>query len=111
MNQINFLSFVDMNKLMKLSREYSPDEVKAEKLLKLFGFDINKNGVQYLLKAIISSPTKGYFNMETLCKEISKEENVDKDEVKRLIVARVKENFGIRKANTIDLIRLINIFL
>lgn len=111
MNQINFLSFVDMNKLMKLSREYSPDEVKAEKLLKLFGFDINKNGVQYLLKAIISSPKKGYFNMETLCKEISKEENVDKDEVKRLIVARVKENFGIRKANTIDLIRLINIFL
>lgn len=49
--------------------------------------------------------------LETLSDIVSKEENDDKDEIKRLIVARVKENFGFRKAPTIDFIRLINNFL
>ena len=38
-------------------------------------------------------------------------EIIDKEEIKRLIVARVKETFGFKKAPTIEFIRLINIFL
>lgn len=93
MVQIRLLSFVDINELLKISQEHSTDEVKAEKILKLFGFDFNKKGVLYVLKAIIASPKDAYFNLETLSESVSKEESIDKEEVKRLIVARVKENF------------------
>lgn len=111
MVQIRLLSFVDINELLKISQEHATDEVKAEKILKLFGFDFNKKGVLYVLKAIIASPKDAYFNLETLSESISKEESIDKEEVKRLIVARVKETFGFRKAPTVDFIRLVNSFL
>lgn len=109
--QIRLLSFVDINELLKISQEHATDEVKAEKILKLFGFDFNKKGVLYVLKAIIASPKDVYFNLETLSESVSKEESIDKEEVKRLIVARVKETFGFRKAPTVDFIRLVNSFL
>ena len=109
--QIQLLSFVDINKLFNISQGDSTDEVKAQKILELFGFDFTKNGVQYLLKAIIASPKNAYFNLETLSKSVSQNEKVDKDEVARLIVARVKETFGFKKAPTIDFIRLVNNFL
>lgn len=111
MVQIRLLSFVDINELLKISQEHATDEVKAEKILKLFGFDFNKKGVLYVLKAIIASPKDVYFNLETLSESVSKEESIDKEEVKRLIVARVKETFGFRKAPTVDFIRLVNSFL
>lgn len=109
--QIQLLSFVDINELMKISQSNSTDEVKAQKILDLFGFDSKKNGVQYLLKAIIVSPKNAYFNLETLSESVSQAEGIDKEEIKRLIVARVKETFGFRKAPTIDFIRLVNNFL
>lgn len=111
MVQIRLLSFVDLNELLKISQEHATDEVKAEKILKLFGFDFNKKGVSYVFEAIIASPKAAYFNLETLSESISKEESIDKEEVKRLIVARVKETFGFKKAPTIDFIRLVNSFL
>lgn len=111
MAQVQLLSFVDINELLKISRSYSTDEVKAQKILELFGFDFNKNGVQYLLKAIITSPKDAYFNLETLSESVSQKEGIDKEEIKRLIVARVKERFGFKKSPTIDFIRLINNFL
>lgn len=111
MVQIRLLSFVDINELLKISQEHATDEVKAEKILKLFGFDFNKKGVSYVFEAIIASPKAAYFNLETLSESISKEESIDKEEVKRLIVARVKETFGFKKAPTIDFIRLVNSFL
>lgn len=111
MVQIQLLSFVDITKLLKISQSNLTDEVKAQKILELFGFDMKKNGVLYLLKAIIVSPKSDYFNLETLSESVSKMEGVDKEEIKRLIVARVKETFGFRKAPTIDFIRLINNFL
>lgn len=111
MVQIRLLSFVDINELLKISQEHATDEVKAEKILKLFGFDFNKKGVLYVLKAIIASPKDAYFNLETLSESVSKEESIDKEEVKCLIVARVKETFGFRKAPTVDFIRLVNSFL
>ncbi len=111
MIQVQLLSFVDIKELLKISRSSFNDEVKAKAILDLFGFDFKKNGVEYLLKAIISSPENDYFNVETLSESVSRKEGVDKEEIKRLIVARVKERFGLRKAPTIDFIRLVNIFL
>lgn len=111
MIQVQLLSFVDINELIKISQSYHADEVKAQRILELFGFDFKKNGVQYLLKAIIASPKDTYFNLETLCEAVSKKEGIDKEEIKRLIVARVKETFGFKKAPTIDFIRLVNNFL
>lgn len=111
MVQVQLLSFVNINELIKISQSKSTDEIKAKKILELFNFDFTKKGVEYLLKAIIASPKTNYFNLETLSDIVSKEENDDKDEIKRLIVARVKENFSFRKAPTIDFIRLINNFL
>ena len=111
MVQVQLLSIVDINELLKISQSNSTDEVKTQRILELFGFDFNKNGVQYLFKAIIASPKDAYFNLETLSESISKNESIDKEEIKRLIVARVKETFGYRKAPTIDFIRLVNNFL
>lgn len=111
MVQVQLLSFVDINELLKISQSNSTDEIKAQKILELFGFDFKRNGVQYLLKAIISSPKDAYFNLETLSESVSHKEGVDKEEIKRLIVARVKETFGFKKAPTIDFIRLVNNFL
>ena len=111
MVQIKLLSFVDINELLKISQSDSTDEVKVQKILDLFGFDFNRNGVQYLFKAIIDSPKNAYFNLETLSESVSKKESIDKEEIKRLIVARVKETFGFRKAPTTDFIRLVNTFL
>lgn len=111
MVQVKLLSFVDINELLKISKSYSSDDVKAQRILELFGFDCKRNGVQYLLKAIIASPKDAYFNLETLSESVSRTEGIEKEEVKRLIVARVKEAFGFRKAPTIDFIRLVNNFL
>lgn len=109
--QIQLLSNVDIKRVLEISQSNSTDEIKTEEILKLFGFDLNRNGVQYLLKAIIISPKDSYFNIETLSKDVSEKEGINKEEIKRLIVARVKEKFGFKKAPTIDLIRLINSFL
>lgn len=106
--QIKLLSLVDINELLNISQSTDTDKIKTEKILKLFGFDLNKNGVQYLLEAIIISPKDAYFNLETLSEKVSKKEGIDKDEVKRLIVARVKETFDFKKSPTIDFIRLVN---
>lgn len=111
MVQVQLLSFVDINELLKISQSYSTDGIKAQKILELFGFDFKRNGVQYLLKSIVSSPKDAHFNLETLSEIVSQKECVDKEEIKRLIVARVKERFGFRKAPTIDFIRLVNTFL
>lgn len=111
MAQVRLLSLVDINELLKISQSYSTDDVKAQRILELFGFDFKKNGVQYLLKAIIASPKDTYFNLETVSESVSKTEGIDAEEVKRLIVARVKETFSFRKAPTIDFIRLVNNFL
>lgn len=112
MVQIQLLSLVDVNELFKIAQARDSDKIKAEKILELFGFDMQKNGVQYLFKAILISPKEAYFNLETLCDSVAKSEpNVEKDEIKRLIVARIKEQFKFRKSPTIDFIRLVNSFL
>lgn len=112
MVQMQLLALVDIEELFKISQTRVSDEVKTEKILQLFGFDMQKNGVQYLFKAILISPKIAYFNLETLCESISKDESdIEIDEIKRLIVARVKERFKFKKSPTIDFIRLVNSFL
>ena len=112
MVQIQLLSLVDVNELFKIAHTRDSDKIKAEKILGVFGFDMQRNGVQYLFKAILISPKEAYFNLETLCDSIAKSEsNVEKDEIKRLIIARIKEQFKFRNSPTIDFIRLVNSFL
>lgn len=112
MVQIQLLSLVDVNELFKIAQARDSDKIKAEKILELFGFDMQRNGVQYLFNAILISPKEAYFNLETLCDSVAKSEpNVEKDEIKRLIVARIKEQFKFRKSPAIDFIRLVNSFL
>jgi len=105
------LSFVDINELNQISQSKSSISSKTEEMLKLFGFNLERNGVQYLRQAIIYSVKYLYFNIETLSQEVSRKTGIHKEEVIRLIVARVKERFGFKKAPTIDFIRLINSFL
>ena len=112
MVQMQLLAMVNIEELFKISKTKISDEIKSEKILQLFGFDMQKNGVQYLFKAILISPKDAYFNLETLCESISKNDpTIEKEEIKRLIVARVKEQFKLRKSPTIDFIRLVNSFL
>ena len=112
MVQMQLLALVDIEELFKISQTRASDEVKTKKILQLFGFDMQKNGEQYLFKAILISPKIAYFNLETLCESISKNESdIEIDEIKRLIVARVKERFKFKKSPTTDFIRLVNSFL
>lgn len=112
MVQMQLLAMVNIEELFKISKTKDSDGIKSERILQLFGFDMQKNGVQYLLKAILISPKDAYFNLETLCESIYKNEpTIEKDEIKRIIVARVKEQFKLKKSPTIDFIRLVNSFL
>lgn len=109
--QIQLLSNIDIKQLISITKNFSPIENKVQKILELFGFNFSQNGVKFLSEAIINSTKMSYFNLETLSELVSNNNNVDKNEVKRLIVARVKENFGFKKAPTLEFIRLINTFL
>lgn len=112
LKQMQLLSLVDINELFKIVQARDSNRIKVQKILELFGFDMQKNGVQYLLKAILISTQKAYFNLETLCDSVAESEpKIEKDEVKRLIVARIKEQFKLRKSPAIDFIRLVNRFL
>ncbi len=112
LKQMQLLSLVDINELFKIVQARDSNRIKVQKILELFGFDMQKNGVQYLFEAILISTQKAYFNLETLCDSVAKSEpKIEKDEVKRLIVARIKEQFKLRKSPAIDFIRLVNRFL
>ena len=111
MVQIQLLSRVDIKKLIEISENSFEDEIKVEKILELFGFNFTQKGVKLLAKAILASPKDDYFNLETLAEIVSQDEVISREEIKRLIVARVKETLGFSKAPTIDFIRLINAFL
>ncbi|MBR3152136.1 MAG: type II toxin-antitoxin system PemK/MazF family toxin [Clostridia bacterium] len=108
---LKILQLVNIKDLFEISSKYISDEEKAKQILELFGFNLEQNGVQYLLKAIIKSPKDEYFNLETLIKEVSKDETLLPEKIKSLIIARIKETLGFKKSPTIEFIRLINIFL
>ena len=85
------------------------DQEKVNILLELFGFDASRRGVDFLNQAIFASLRCQYYNLETLSNLVNKNNSsVPPAEIQRLIVARVKENFKMKKAPTSDFIRLIN---
>ena len=110
--QMHLLSFVDANELLNISRSEESCKIRVKKILNLFGFDMSKNGAQYLLQAITISLSERYFNLNTLCKNISEaEKDIDKKEIQRLIVSVVKEKFKLIKSPVIDFISLVHIYL
>lgn len=109
--QLELLSNVNIKTFARIAKSDDSINDKVKKILLMFAFDLNKRGVQYLEEAIIVSQTDKHHNLESLSEIIANGNNIDKEEVKRLIIARVKERFRTKKSPAIDFIRLINIFL
>lgn len=109
LKQIQLLAGVDINELIKASKSHASNEVKADKILKIFGFDMEKKGSQFLLRAILFSIETENYNLEKLCEKIHKEGvGESKEEIKRLIVARIKEQLKFNKSPANDFIHLVN---
>ena len=109
--QIELLSLVNIQSLLKIYRSSTSNEILIKRILNLFGFDMNKKGMDYLFEAIMIAPKNKRYNFENLCQNVYLKTNKDNvDEIKRLIVARVKETLKFKKSPTIDFIRLVNTF-
>jgi len=76
--------------------------------MELFGFDLNQNGVNYVVRAILHSLKLGDFNLENLAKLVARDCKIEASETLRLIIARIKENFRMRKSPALSFIRLVN---
>ncbi len=107
--QRELLKFANMQDVYNISSDAMSDKDKVKILLEIFGFDSSRRGVEFLNDAIFASLRCQYYNLETLSNLVNKihPETVP-SEIQRLIVARVKENFKMKKAPTSDFIRLIN---
>lgn len=106
--QLKILSTVKMEDLFKISESKVSDKRKVEEFLELFGFDMTFNGVEYVKEAILIASKLGDYRLEYLAETIAKRQNVDANEVLRLIVARIKENFHFNKSPAISFVRLID---
>lgn len=105
---------LNMSKMAEIVSNESeePISLKIDRILNLYGFNSNSNGVSYLHDAILYSINMETFNVSSLSQEVSKKlsAKVPATEVERLIIARFKDVFG-KKYKTIDFIRLINVLL
>ena len=106
--QIKILSTVNMEDLFKIAESKVDDERKVVEFLELFGFDMKRNGVEYVKDAILIASKKVDYKLEYLAETIAKRRHVDANEVLRLIVARIKEIFRFKKSPAISFIRLID---
>ena len=106
--QLQIISTVDTNELLELARSNATIEDKVTGFLKMFNFDFTLNGVSYLRDAIICATQLTNYRLEDLVSKVTREENIDDDEVSRLIIARIKERFHLKKAPTMSFIRLID---
>lgn len=106
-SQIKILSQVNVKDLIDISETSSSKKRKILRCLDLFGFDISKNGVQYVKDAIYIASELDEYKLEVLARIIAEKDNADKDEVLRLIIARIKETLGLKKIHSIEFIRLI----
>lgn len=112
LRQLQMLSKANLGVFLEMtSSKTSNIDLKVKNILSLFGFNLDAKGVQYLFSAIVIALEKKEFNLEELAEEISEKQTIGKDEIKRLIVARVKENFGMRKSPATEFIRMICSFL
>ena len=110
-NQKKMLSLVDNDKLLSIIKTSIPNQAKIEKIIQLFGFDLNSKGVSYLTQAIDISININEFDIFSLCEKISNsKQDVSQQEVQRLIVARFKEKFS-KEIKTAEFIRLVRTLL
>ena len=106
--QLKMLSTIDMADMFAIAESKVSDSKKVTEFLKLFHFDISKNGMKYVKKSILIATTLGDYRLEDLALLIAKNEQVEATEVLRLVVARIKENFHFPKSPAISFIRLID---
>lgn len=106
--QLQILSTINMSDLFAISESNVSNEEKTENFLKLFHFDMSKNGMDYVKKSILIAYKLNDYRLEDLAKLVAKQEQAQADEVLRLIIARIKENFSFRKSPAISFIRLID---
>lgn len=106
--QLQMLSTIDMAEMFAIAESKVSNSQKVTEFLKLFHFDMSKNGMKYVKKSILVASTLGDYRLEDLAQLIAKKEQVEASEVLRLIVARIKENFHFKKSPAISFIRLID---
>ncbi len=107
--QRELLKFANLTDVYNICSDAMSDKDKVKILLEIFGFDSTRRGVDLLNDAIFASLRCQYYNLETLSNLVHKiHSEIVPSEIQRLIVARVKENFKMKKAPTSDFIRLIN---
>lgn len=110
--QIQLLAKANIEKLLEISRTIEPDGIKIKRIIELFGFDLESEGAQYLVKAICLATKADYSDLENLCEEISKEKHtLSKEKMKAIIVTTIKEKFNFETSVAIEFIRLISILL
>ena len=110
--QIQLLAKANIEKLLEISRAIEPDGIKIKRIIELFGFDLDSEGAQYLVKAICLATKADYSDLEILCEEISKEKHtLSKEKMKAIIVTTIKEKFNFETSVAIEFIRLISILL
>lgn len=110
--QIQLLAKANIEKLLEISRTIEPDGIKIKRIIELFGFDLESEGAQYLVKAICLATKADYSDLENLCEEISKEKHtLSKEKMKEIIVTTIKEKFNFETSVAIEFIRLISILL
>ena len=110
--QIQLLAKANIEKLLEISRTIEPDGIKIKRIIELFGFDLESEGAQYLVKAICLATKADYSDLENLCEEISKENHtLSKEKMKEIIVTTIKEKFNFETSVAIEFIRLISILL
>ena len=106
--QLQMLSTINMADMFAISESRISNSEKVTQFLKLFHFDITKNGMEYVKKSILVASRLGDYRLEDLAQIIAEKEQVEASEVLRLIVARIKENFHFKKSPAISFIRLVD---
>lgn len=107
-DQLQILSTVSMDELFKIAESKVSNEVKVEEFLELFGFDMSCKGVEYVKEAILIACKLDCYRLEDLAETIARRHGIDANEVLRLIVARIKENFHFKKSPAISFVRLVD---
>lgn len=109
--QLQILSTINMAELFEISNAKISKSEKVTQFLKLFKFDMDNDSIEYVKKAILVANTLKDYRLEDLAVRIAKKEDIESEEVLRIIVARIKENFKLKRSSAISFIRLIDRFL
>lgn len=109
MKQIELLTLADPAMLLEVSQSKLSRESKVNKIFELFNLDMSQKGMEYVLTAVLTAPKGQHYNMETLCALIAEDfPDVDANEIKRQIVARLKQGLKFKSSPAIDFIRLVS---